>query len=41
MENKINLNSQFRTVIVKILSYDPSVTSIFGRDENKDAFFRI
>lgn len=40
MENKINLNSQFRTVIVKILSYDPSVTSIFGRDESKDAFFQ-
>ena len=40
MENKINLNSPFRTVILKILSYDPQETSLFGRNEHNDVFFQ-
>ncbi len=40
MENKLSLNAPVRTIIVKVLSYDPSITSVFGRTEKEDLFFK-
>ncbi len=40
MKNKLNLNAPIRTIIVKVLSYDPDVISVFGRTEKEDLFFK-
>ncbi|MCM1508892.1 MAG: hypothetical protein NC177_17430 [Ruminococcus flavefaciens] len=40
MNEKISLNVPIRAVIVKILSYDPELTTIFGRSKDNDLFFQ-
>lgn len=40
MDIKLNLNTPARTIIVKILSYDTEVESIFGRSKKQDLFFQ-
>ncbi len=37
---KIELATPFRTVIIKILSYNPKILSVFGRTKEKDLFFK-
>ena len=40
MDSNLDLNVPIRTVIVKILSYDPEITTIFGRSKDNDLFFQ-
>ena len=40
MEKRLDLNAPIRTIIVKVLSYDPEITSIFGRTKEDDLFFQ-
>ncbi len=40
MNSQLNLNTPIRTLIVKILSYDPEITTIFGRNKETDLFFQ-
>lgn len=40
MDESLNLNIPIRTVIVKVLSYDPEITTVFGRAKDKDVFFQ-
>lgn len=37
---KIELATPFRTVIIKILSHNPKMLSVFGRTKEKDLFFK-
>ena len=37
--DKIELGTPFRTVIIKILSCNPKMLSVFGRTKEKDLFF--
>ncbi len=39
--DKIELGTPFRTVIIKILSCNPKMLSVFGRTKEKDLFFKI
>ena len=38
--DKIELGTPFRTVIIKILSCNPKMLSVFGRTKEKDLFFK-
>ena len=38
--DKIELGTSFRTVIIKILSCNPKMLSVFGRTKEKDLFFK-
>lgn len=38
--DKIELGTPFRSVIIKILSYNPKKLSVFGRTKGKDLFFK-
>lgn len=40
MDDKINLQTPMRTIIVKILSFDTEVSTLFGRSKDKDLFFQ-
>ena len=40
MNTKIDLDAPIKTIIVKILSYDPEINSIFGRTKKEDLFFQ-
>jgi len=37
---KMELSAPVRTIIVKVLSYDPEILSVFGRTKEKDLFFK-
>ena len=38
--NKIDLGTPIRTIIVKVLSYEPDIKPVFGRTKEKDLFFK-
>lgn len=38
--DRINLGTPFRTIIVKVLSHNPKMLSVFGRTKEKDLFFK-
>lgn len=40
MDDKLNLNAPIRTIIVKVLSNDPEITTVFGRSKDSDMFFQ-
>lgn len=40
MDNIIDLKTPIRTIIVKVLEYDPEILSVFGRTKEKDLFFK-
>lgn len=40
MDEKINLHTPMRTIVVKILSFDPEISTIFGRSKEEDLFFQ-
>jgi len=37
---KMELSTPVRTIIIKVLSYDPEILSVFGRTKEKDLFFK-
>lgn len=38
--DKIELATPFRTIIVKVLSHNPKMLTVFGRTKEKDLFFK-
>ena len=38
--NALSLRAPIRTFVVKVLSYDPEVSTIFGRSKESDCFFQ-
>lgn len=38
--DRIDLGTPFRTIIVKVLSHNPKMLSVFGRTKEKDLFFK-